>query len=346
MRKYSKIIALYTVIFLLIAVPAFSQIPDFGLDDLEKTVNDFTKLMANSLPFNSTMGLNWSDAYIGQFLSMPPHFGIGLTTGFTTMNFGSLNELLSMFGTSLPDGVDIGGFPLPGYTIDARIGGFVLPFDIGFKLGILNLNPDFLNSLIDIGIPEFNMNYMLIGGDIRYALVEGTVIPFKVSVGAGFNYLKGGVSLQVPINSLSFSITNDRILNIPAPELGLNWETKSLDFKAQASFKIIILTPFIGFGISHAWSNAAYGITSNINVTDENGVAVPLDSDIIKLIESFGISGIGTDGFSQNNEVTGWSFRTFGGFSISPPFAKFDFIGMYDFISGCYGFTIGTRFQI
>jgi hypothetical protein len=346
MKKFSKILAIYTVILLLIAVPAFSQMPESGLDELENTVNDFTKALANSLPFNSSMGLNWSDAYIGQLVSKPPHFGIGITTGFTTMDFGALSELLDKFGTSLPDGVNIGGFPLPGYTIDARIGGFVLPFDIGFKLGILNLNPDFLNSLIDTGIPDFNMNYLLIGGDFRYALVEGKSNPFKLSVGAGFNYLKGGVSLKMPMDTVSFSITDDRTLNIPAPEIGLNWETKSLDFKAQASFKVLIFTPFLGFGASHAWSNAGYEVSSDINVTDENGVSVPLDDDIIQMIESFGIRGVSSGGFSQNNEVTGWSFRAFGGFSISPPVVKIDFIGMYDFISGCYGLTIGTRFQL
>jgi hypothetical protein len=349
MKKFGKVLTFYAVI-LLIAAPAFSQTPDlpkFDLDELNSTVKDFSKSLANSLPFNSTMGLNWSDAYIGQLLDMPPHFGIGITSGFTTMDFGSLNKLLNMFDTPLPDGVNIGGFPLPGYTIDARIGGFVLPFDIGFKLGILNLNPDFLNSLIDTGIPDFSMNYLLVGGDFRYALVEGKTIPFKVSVGAGFNYLKGGISLPVSgIESLSFKINNSRILQIPAPELGLNWETKSLDFKAQASIKVLILTPYIGFGVSHAWSKAGYGIASDIKVTDENGVPVPLDNETKKLIENSGVSGVSADGFSQDNEKNGWSFRTFGGFSINIPFVKFDFTGMYDFISGCYGITFGTRFQL
>jgi hypothetical protein len=344
MKKFGKILILYMVILLLVAAPAFSQVP--GLGDLEKTVNDFSKSLANSLPFNSTMGLNWSDSYIGQFLRIPPHFGIGITSGFTTMNFGSLNNLLEMFDTPLPDG-NIGGFALPGYTIDARIGGFILPFDIGFKFGLLNLNPDFLNSLIDTGIPDFSMSYLLIGGDFRYALVEGKVIPFKVSAGAGFNYLKGGVSLPIPGTvPLSFQIDNTRTLKIPAPELGLNWETKSLDFKAQASIKIFVLTPYIGFGASHAWSNAGYGITSKIEVVDENDNAVPLNDEIRKLIESFGISGLDENGFAQNNEVTGWSFRVFGGFSFNIPLVAFDFTGMYDFISGCYGFTFGTRFQL
>jgi hypothetical protein len=348
MNKFEKIISLCTIIFLVIAVPAFSQTPDIpGLGDLQKTVGDFSSSLANSLPFNSTMGLNWSDAYVGQIIAMPPHFGIGISTGFTTMNFGSLNGLLDMFNASLPDKLNIGGFPLPGYTFDIRIGGFMLPFDVGFKLGILKLNPDFLNSLLDTGISDFSMDYLLIGGDIRYALVKGKTFPLKVSIGAGFNYLKGGISMPVPgANDLQFSITDTRILNMPAPELGLSWQTKSMDFKVQASFKILIFTPYIGLGATQAWSSAGYGITSKIKVTNEDGDTVDLDDEVKQLIEGYGIGGIGADGFSQIEEVKGWSFRTFGGFSVNIPFVKFDLTGMYDFISGCYGFTFGTRFQL
>jgi hypothetical protein len=344
MNKFEKILSIFAVI-LLISVPAFSETPEFGLGDLKNTVNDFSKSLANSLPFNSTRGLNWSDAYIGQFLALPPHFGIGFTSGFTTMDYGSLNELLHMFNVYSLDDIK-GGFPLPGYTIDARIGGFILPFDVGVKFGYLKLNPFLLNILLDTDIPDFNMNYLLVGGDLRYALVKGKTTPFKVSLGIGFNYLKGGMSMPVPgADDLSFNITDDRTLNIPTPKLGLDWETKSLDFKTQASINLLIFTPYIGFGATHAWSKAGYGITSNINVTDENGDPVPLD-DVKSAIESFGISGLSSNGFSHVDEVTGWSFRTFGGFSVNIPLVSFDLTGMYDFISKCYGFTFGTRFQL
>jgi len=351
MNKIGKILCLYAVIFLLIAVPAFSQIPDVpkmpGLEDLQKTADDFTKALSQSLPFNSAMGLNWSDAYIGQLIALPPHLGIGVTTGFTTMNFGSLNGLLEMFHVPLPDKINIGGFALPGYTIEARLGGLILPFDIGAKFGYLHFTPDLVNGLLKTGIPDFSMDYLLIGGDIRYALLDGKKFPLKFSIGGGFNYLKGGIAMPVPgMDNLSFKITDNRTLNIPTPELGINWETKSLDLKAQASLKILVITPYIGVGASYAWSNAGYGIKSNINVTDDNGNPVDLSS-AKELIEGFGISGIDENGFSNVNEtLPGWSFRAFGGFSINLPFIKFDLTGMYDILSQCYGLTFGIRLQI
>ena len=345
MNKFKKILCLFTVVFFLIAIPVFSNdIP--GLGDLQKTIGSFTDSMASSLPFNSTIGLNWSEAYIGRF----PHLGIGVTTGFTTMNFDSLNGLLSMFQTPLPEIANIGGFSLPAYTVEARIGGFGIPFDIGAKFGFLNFDPDLINGLLKTDIPGFNMDYMLIGGDIRFALISGKVIPFKLSIGGGFNYLKGGISMPVPGTAdVSFNVptgpTEYLTLKVPKPDLGLNWETKSLDFKAQASFKLLVITPYIGIGASHAWSSAGYGITSEIKVTDEEGEIVKLDDDTKNKIKKFGIGGIDENGFSQVTEITGWSFRTFGGFSVNLPFVKLDFTGMYDMISECYGFTFGTRLQ-
>jgi len=349
MNISKKILCIFAAIFLLIAVPVFSDdIP--GLDDLQKTVGDFTSSLASSLPFNSTIGLNWSDAYIGQILALPPHFGIGITTGFTTMDFGSLNGLLDMFQTPLPEIANVGGFSLPAYTVDARIGGFFLPFDIGVKFGFLNYDPDLLNGLLKTDIPGFTMDYMLIGGDIRFALIKGKVIPFKLSLGGGFNYLKGGMSMPVPGTAdVAFTVptgTDTLTLTVPQPKLGLNWETKALDFKVQASFKLLVITPYIGLGASHAWSSAGYEITSKIKVTDENGDPVA-DLDTVKDdLGKFGINGLNDKGFSHVTELTGWSFRTFGGFSINLPVIKFDFTGMYDFISECYGFTFGVRVQL
>jgi hypothetical protein len=346
MNKFGKILSLYMVVFLLIAVPAFSEAP--GLDDLKEKVDVFTDSLAHSLPFNSTMGLNWSDAYIGKLSLIPPafHIGIGATFGFTTMDIGSLNGLLNMFGVHDFDALDAGGFALPGYTVEIRLGGIIFPFDVGFKFGYFSLTQDFVNGLFQTDIPDLTMDYMLIGGDIRYALLDGKKFPLKFSIGGGFNYLKGGLSMSVPADNLSFMITDDRILYMPPPALGLNWETKTLDFKAQASFKILLLTPYIGIGASHAWSNAGYDVKSEIKVKDAAGNDVPLDDDTKNLIEAAGISGVDGNGFSQINEVTGWSFRAFGGVSINLPLIKFDITGMFDFISKCYGITFGVRLQI
>jgi len=351
MNKFIKIFCLFAVIFLLIAVPVFSDAPDIpNLEDLQKTLGGFSSSLAGSLPFNSTIGLNWSDAYIGQVNTKPHHFGVGITAGVTTMNFNSLNGLLNMFEAPLPEQLNVGGFTIPGYTIDARIGGFGIPFDFGVKVGFLDLSSELMNNLFKAEVPGFSMDYLLIGGDIRFALIDGKKTPFKLSVGGGFNYLRGGISMPVPGTAdISFSfptgLTEYLTLNVPQPDLGLHWESKSLDFKAQASFKLLVITPYIGIGASHAWSSVGYDVSSKVKVTDENGDEVALDKDTKDKIKAFGIDGIDENGFSQVNEVTGWSFRTFGGFSINLFAFKIDFTGMYDITNDCFGLTLGMRLQ-
>ena len=78
-----KILSLFTAFLLISAAPVFSQ---SELDELKSRLDSFSEAMALSLPFNSTIGLNWSDAYIGQFLRLPPHFGAGLSVGVTALN--------------------------------------------------------------------------------------------------------------------------------------------------------------------------------------------------------------------------------------------------------------------
>ena len=345
MRKFGRFIIISAVILIFTAVPAFSLDLDFS--EIKKTADKFTASMASSLPFNSTMGLNWSDAHIGQFLALPPHFGIGVTAGFTTMEFDSVNTLLDKFGVSLPPGFDWGGFPLPGYTVDARIGGIILPFDVGLKFGMLDLKKDFWDTL-KLGDIDFSMNYLLIGGDFRYVVAgKKKASPFKVSLGAGFNYMKGGLSLPVPgASDLSLDF-GGHSLSLSSPSLALQWETKAIDLKAQASVKVLIFTPYIGFGATHAWSSAGYGLTAKDKIkVDGKEIDLKGDSAIIKELKKLGLTDITSKGIEQNNEVTGWSLRVFGGFSINIPFIKFDVTGMYDILSSNYGVTLGTRFQL
>jgi hypothetical protein len=106
------------------------------LKDLQNGVVDFSEKMAKSLPFNSSLGLNWSDAYIGKiFPSVPPHFGIGGSFGFTTMDLPALKTLAGQLGYGMPFTTDRLFFPV--YTLEGRLGGFFLPFDIGVKFGTL-----------------------------------------------------------------------------------------------------------------------------------------------------------------------------------------------------------------
>ena len=311
-QNHGRIVFAALILSLCAASPVFSQVPD--LKELQNSVDEFSEKLALTLPFNSTMGLNWSDAYIGQLLGVPPHFGAGLSLGFTTTDFGSINKLADMFGFSLP--LNFGGYPIPGYTVEGRIGGFILPFDLGLKFGYLPIKPE-----------GWELDYFLIGGDFRYAILKGNAALPAVSVGVGYNFLSGGLARHIG-NSLSFGYTDlsssPQTLTLTAPKVGLLWETSTLDFKAQVSKSFLIVTPYLGIGLSHAWSKAGYKIETTIQ--DSGG-----DLDAAKeAVKKYGIADLSDTGFSSIMSVTGWSFRAFGGISCNLPFFKIDLTGLFN----------------
>ena len=312
-----------TVIITLITVsPVFSQEPDFDIGALQSTMDDFSGKIAKSLPFNSTMGLNWSDAYINNF----PHFGLGLSLGFTTMDSDSFEDLIKMFNLSLPSFVSgFGGYPIPGWTAEARLGGFFLPFDIGFKFGYLPIKPS-----------GMELDYFLIGGDIRYAVLEETFILPAISVGVGFNYMSGGFGQTVGQEIRYAYGDGDEYITVGAPKVGIGWSTSSLDFKAQISKSFIIFTPYLGFGASTGWSKAGYGIKATITGTDVEAAK--------EAFEAAGITDLSEDGFSSETKVHGWGVRIFGGISFDIALIKLDLTCFFNF-NNQYGVTLGTRFQ-
>jgi hypothetical protein len=70
-----------------------------------------------------------------------------------------------------------------------RIGGFFLPFDIGFKVDFI---PD-VDLEFEGGVST-KLKYLLLGFDLRYAiLVDKPLLP-AISVASCLNFLNGGIS--------------------------------------------------------------------------------------------------------------------------------------------------------
>jgi len=340
MKKLRRALFISVAIFLLAAGPAFSQMPNFDLSDLDDAINSFSGAMAQSLPFNATMGLNWSDAYIGQLLSIPPHFGVGISMGATFMNIGVINDMLSMFEFDIPLDIPI-GFPLPGYTVEGRVGGIILPFDVGIKFGAIS--PDTIPLLDSMGI---GLNYLLFGMDVRYSVLP-SFLPVKLSVGLGFNYLSGGISANLgggqsfsfddPVNSSAHTIA------ISDPSLELFWETTVFELKAQASMSLFIITPYAGFGLSYSMSNAGYRLNSQVTIDGD-----PVNESFAALLsEFFGINNLTDQGFESRVNADGAiNFRFFGGFSVNMFVLKLDMTLMYNFTDSSLGGTLGLRLQL
>jgi hypothetical protein len=319
-----------------ISVSAFSQI--INVLELQKSVKNLSEGLAGSLPFNSSIGLNWADAYIGKVIpSLPPHFGAGLSLGFTTMEEPKIKNFISYLGYDIPGNGD--KLFIPAYALEASVGGFFLPFDVGFKFGYVPYM-EFLNNSVDV-------ESLLLGADLRFALMDGKSSRTKpnLSLGFGFNYLKGGIgtmsasSSMIRFGNQSFSIEN--------PGVKLLWEAFSLDLKLQISKSILLFTPYLGAGVSYDWSSAGYLINAKIAI---NGSPIPESS--MEYIETFlrlaGIDNmdVSSSGLSSIIDTNAFNARLFGGVSINLFVLKLDLTGLYSFTGNSYGVSIGLRFQL
>ncbi|MCL1931027.1 MAG: YdgA family protein, partial [Treponema sp.] len=85
MKKHIKITVLAIVLGAGFSLTVFAGgRSEANLADIQHEVTKLSEEMALSLPFSSTFGLNWSDAYIGE-----SRFGVGVAMGFSTISFGA-----------------------------------------------------------------------------------------------------------------------------------------------------------------------------------------------------------------------------------------------------------------
>ena len=333
-----KIVLVCSILILGVAFPVFSQSP-IPLDKLSSTMDEFSQNMANGLPFNAGMGLNWSYAGIGKF----PHFGAGLSGGFTTINADSLSEMMKMFVPGMPaEFSKLGGFPIPGLMIEGRLGGFGIPFDLGVKVGYLPTKPKEFDS----------MDYFLLGFDVRFALIQDKGVLPCLSIGVGYNRMEGGLGKSIgdPIK-IDYPLPGDTTgtVTMSPPELGINWSVNTLDFKAQLSKSFGLMTPYFGLGACYGKAKAGYSLKTKI--TDDTNSDIEAAKDILN---EFGGIVSKNGSFSTEKENNGWNYRAFAGFSINLWVLKIDLTGLFginkkddisDLMAYNWGITLGTRVQ-
>lgn len=152
----------------------------------EEQVGDFADMMNKSLPFAASMGLNWSNPYIGQLIGHPMHFGVGIALGSVFFNNTEPADLGELMGITIEDSMIQDKQWLPSYVFIGRLGGLGnIPFDFGFKFGYLPDMP--LWGSLDY-------NTLIFGFDINYAVYISRKSGPVVVVGLGFDKLDGGAN--------------------------------------------------------------------------------------------------------------------------------------------------------
>ncbi len=332
------------ILITLFVVPALSAEDEFDFDEFTGSFEALGDGLVRTLPHYNSIGLQWSDAYIGQLIGITPNFGVGATLGAVTIPGSVFEEFLEPYGQEVPEELERFGLPLPGYTIEGRLGGLIFPFDAGLKVGAADLD-------FEVGDTDLNLNYLLVGGDVRYAIFEGGLVMPKVHVGAGVNHSR--VDLGVPgvlgenVELGTITTPDDTyLIELEDPSLGLGWESTSIDLKAQASKRFLIVEPYIGAAASYGRSDFTGSVSSDLLVDGQpadNQLTEDERERLDEELEKQGIDDVTSIGFSS--DADGWSARGFAGAGLRILLFTLD-VGASIDTNGSLGGQIHARFQM
>ncbi len=276
MRK-KLIVTVFSVVcfFFLLISPLYGQTEalDKGKANITKHMNKFSNSLLPVIPNVSLQQGVWPDAYIGKvFPGFPPHLGGGVTAGFATVKTTALKDAIKEMEDALsvkfPTLSDT--FLFPTITIDAKVGGLFLPFDIG--LSIMKI-PHL--SLSKLGAPV-TVDFFTVGGSFRYAILQGNVVLPQLSIGLGGYYSKGYINVGATDGS----------------SINTNFDSKIFFLETQLSKQFLFVTPFIGLRLAVSQANVSWDIKA-ASYTLAGGASYDFNKNFAESIQPSLFGGVG-----------------------------------------------------
>ena len=300
---------------------------------------------------NSLSGIQ-PDAFIGKVFPSPlPHLAVGVNASITPVNAGfvssNLNAISSAVSTALkatdaisesanfnfdlrfPDTI-----PYPAASVSARVGGFVLPFDIGLwgvTTGNIFQNKSIGNS------PVFDFEYTALGADFRYAILEGNGIFPKVSIGAGYQFVRQNIGVSF---SKGFTIEpgfqdedGKPVSGEARIDSGLNLKVDTHTFfgQIQVSKTLLIVTPYLG--LKALFISSSCGYDWKYETFWENTKVNALSDKASKT-------------FSHTFSEIGIQTQIFGGVSLNLALFQTTLNAAYNFSSQMFTGSLGMNFKL
>lgn len=282
----------------------------------ENGLNDFCDDLADVIPNSQTQQNVYAEAWIGKIFP-GFHFGAGVNAGVSALDVSTLKDAALALGVD--DVKDINDtLVFPTITVDARLGGIILPFDIGVTA--MSIDTSKMDS-VDKAIDPVAIDFFTLGADIRYAIFQGGFMRPKWSVGAGFYYTKGGVDVDDDTAKAS-----------------LDFKSTTFMVNTQASIKLLCLVPFIG-------GRALFSKTSvdwKVNADWASIIADKADSyyDGVRDALTWGILPSSFSGSSSGFSVYP---QVFGGIGLDLLFLNITVSGSYDIASKIPSAAVSVR---
>jgi hypothetical protein len=333
-------LAAAAAITLIGSVGAYSQV--LSLEGFQSSFEGFAGDLAGALAVNSTIGSNWSDAYIGHF----PNFGVGATVGAAFVNVDSASSLFDAMGaTELPSALKTLGIPIPAVVATAKIGIPFLPIDVGIKGGYIPSSVG-ENLKSSTGV---SLDYKNIGLQVRYALVKQNLLLPNVSIGASYNHQEGSIIAPSKIGPQTFNVTTDQgatSISASDPELALGWTSNVFNFTLQVSKQLLFIVPYAGAGYTVGKSSVTGGVSSKMS----SNYSSPTYGDGITGLNSFLSSNGGPEltdqGFTYSASSSDPVLRVYGGLSLRIIVLDIDTQVMYVPDTKALGLSATARIQL
>ncbi|MCQ2241539.1 hypothetical protein [Treponema sp.] len=247
-------------------------------------LNNFCDQLVDVIPNTQGFQNIYADAWIGKLIPSA-HFGAGVNVGASSIDVSSLKKTAEALDINVGDIPDTLAFPT--ISADLRIGGIILPFDVGITAMKFDSSTV---SAIENAIDPMNFDYYVIGGDVRYALLKGGMLKPKVSLGAGYYYTSGSVGVR-----------NDKA------SASLDFSSQAYLLEAQASIKLLFLIPFVGTKLIYSKTDINWAVDAKWDqFIDSNA------SEFGNLIDQ----GILPSHFSGNSSGSSFHPQIFGGFGL------------------------------
>ena len=286
------------IVFVLALIVAFSS-PLFCDDAAINTVFDaLTEHLLKVYPETVTQLGTWPDAYIGKLVpSVPPHFGVGASISGTFINTNTFTDAMTALINEIEDKAPgtaenftfsiAEKIPMPAYSVNARIGGFFLPFDIGLYGSYLDFNKLRYNDF------SGGMRYWSVGGDMRFALMKGNIMLPKLSLGAGYIFTR----MNLHTTGTKTYTTVDEKSYTAFADTNVHFDMHTLFVQVQLSKKLFIFTPYAGaravLSVANSGYDYSYTVHGSIEASDNGSHAYTTPTWNVKNIQPQIYAGLG-----------------------------------------------------
>ncbi len=242
---------------LLLCLSSLSAIEFSAPEEIRDMLDNYAGNIVETIPTSISVDNIWGDAWIGNLLAIPPHFAIGINTGSAFIKdndvLDGLSELTGISQLSM-----LPGAPVPTASVQARIGGIILPFDIGLHLFVIpeiTSNNNKLNG---------SLSFNSWGADFRYCLLKQILVIPAISVGIGYDEVntKGKLTYTAEFAGINKDVGFD-----------FGVKTKLLSGTAEVSWNLLFLKLFAGARAIKPLE----AITAEANVfVDNNPLGTPI----------------------------------------------------------------------